>query len=105
MWWPLVSAVAGLGLARGLGASTFVIAVIFLGFDPENLAVGAAGSAEGTAGIAAATILGSAMVATALALGVTALVAPVRFGQVSRRVLAVPSPRSRRSSCWRPAGG
>jgi Ca2+/Na+ antiporter len=105
MWGPLVSAAAGLGLvvfaaeqivkgtlglARGLGASTFVIAVVFLGFDPENLAAGAASSAQGTAGIAAATIVGSAMVAIALALGVTALVAPVRFGQVPRRVLAVP---------------
>jgi cation:H+ antiporter len=105
MWWSLLSAAGGLvlvvfaaeqivkgtlGLARGLGASTFVIAVVFLGFDPENLAVGAVGSAQGTTGIATATIMGSAMVAIALALGVTALAAPVRFGQVPRRVLAVP---------------
>lgn len=78
------------GFARGFGLSTFLVSVIFLGFDPENLAVGAVGSVEDAGGIALGTILGSAMVAIALALGVAAVLAPMRFDQVPRRVLAVP---------------
>ena len=78
------------GFARGMGASAFLVSVIFLGFDPENLAVGAVGSFEGATGIALGTIIGSAMVAVALALGIAALVAPMRFGQVSSKVVAVP---------------
>lgn len=70
--------------------SAFVVSVIFLGFDPENIAVGAVGAFEGAGGIALGTILGSAMVAVALAFGVAGLVAPMRFDQVPRRILAVP---------------
>lgn len=82
---------ATVGFARGIGASTFLVAVIFLGFDPENLAVGAVASAEHAPGIAAATVVGSATVAVALALGIAALVAPMRFERVPRPVLAVPA--------------
>lgn len=78
------------GFARGLGVSAFLVSVIFLGFDPENLAVGAVGSFEGATGIALGTVIGSAMVAVALAVGIAALVAPMRFGQVSNKVIAVP---------------
>lgn len=78
------------GFARAFGVSAFLVSVIFLGFDPENLAVGAVGALEGADGIALGTILGSAMVAVALAFGVAGLVAPMRFEQVPRRVLAVP---------------
>lgn len=78
------------GFARGLAVSAFLVSVIFLGFDPENLAVGAAGSFEGATGIALGTVIGSAMVAVALALGIAALVAPMRFAKVSNKVVAVP---------------
>lgn len=78
------------GFARSFGVSAFLVSVIFLGFDPENLAVGAVGSFEGAGGIALGTILGSAMVAVALAFGIAGVVAPMRFGEVPRRVLAVP---------------
>ncbi|MCY7341078.1 MAG: hypothetical protein LH603_04275 [Pseudonocardia sp.] len=61
---------ATVGVARTAGLSTFLIAVIFLGFDPENLAVGAVGAQQGAAGLALGTVLGSAMVAIALAVGV-----------------------------------
>jgi len=47
-------------------------------FNPENLAVGATGSYEGVAGIAPGSIVGAAMVALALAYGITALPAPIR---------------------------
>lgn len=65
--------------SRGFGVSAFVLSVVFLGFDPENLAVGAAGTWEGVAGFALGSIIGAYMVAVALAFGVTALVAPMEI--------------------------
>lgn len=73
-----------------LGLTPFLVTVIFVGFDPENLAVGAVASFEGSAGIALGSILGSAMVAIALAFGVTALIVPMRFERAPATVLAVP---------------
>jgi cation:H+ antiporter len=77
------------GTSMGFGLSTFLLSVIFIGFDPDNLAVGAVASAEGVAGIALGSILGGAMVAVALAFGISALVAPMTFAQVPWQVLAV----------------
>jgi len=78
------------GTSLGFGVSTFLISVIFIGFDPENLAVGAVGSFEGVAGIALGSVIGAAMVATGLAFGVTALIAPMEFKQAPKQTLAVP---------------
>ncbi len=77
------------GTSVGFGLSTFLLSVIFIGFDPDNLAVGTVASAEGVAGIALGSILGGAMVAIALAFGISALVAPMSFAQVPLQVLAV----------------
>ena len=77
-------------LSGSFGVSAFLISVIFIGFDPENLFVGAAGSYEGVYGIAAGSIIGAAMVAMAFALGVTALITPVKFKQVSKRIMILP---------------
>jgi len=78
------------GTSLGFGVSAFLVSVVFIGFDPENLAVGAVASAEGVAGIALGSVIGSAMVAVALAFGITAVLVPMRFERVPRRVLAVP---------------
>jgi len=78
------------GTSLGFGVSAFLISVVFIGFDPENLAVGMAGAYEGLAGIALGSIIGAAMVAIALAFGITALLAPMHFAAVPRRILAVP---------------
>lgn len=78
------------GTSIGFGVSPFLISVVFIGFDPENLAVGAVGSWEGEAGIALGSIIGSAMVAVALAFGITALIAPMSFAAVPKRILLVP---------------
>ena len=83
----LVKGVVGTSVDFGL--STFLLSVIFIGFDPDNLAVGTVASAEGLAGIAVGSILGGAMVAVALACGISALVAPMTFAQVPRQVIAV----------------
>lgn len=45
---------------------------------------------EGVAGIALGSVIGAAMVAIALALGVTAPLVPLRFGHASASVLSVP---------------
>lgn len=79
-----------LGVSVGFGVSSFLVSVIFIGFDPENLAVGAVGAYEGVAGIALGSIIGATMVAVALAFGITALCAPMAFGQAPKQVLAVP---------------
>src|SRR5918997_3166155 len=83
----LVKGVVGTSL--GFGLSTFLLSVIFIGFDPDNLAVGTVASAEGIAGMALGSILGGAMVAVAFAFGIAALVAPMKFAQVPPQVLAV----------------
>jgi cation:H+ antiporter len=77
------------GTSIGFGLSTFLLSVIFIGFDPDNLAVGAAASAEGVSGIALGSILGGAMVAIAFAFGLSAVVAPMAFAQVPLQILAV----------------
>lgn len=78
------------GTAVGFGLSAFVVGVLFVGFDPENLAVGVAATARGESGLALGTIVGAAMVAIALAFGLTAMLAPMRFGRVAPSVLAAP---------------
>ena len=79
-----------IGVSHRLGVSTFLISVVFIGFDPENLAVGAVASYEATAGIALGTIVGAAMVALALAFGITALIVPLDFERAPRRILVLP---------------
>jgi cation:H+ antiporter len=84
----LVEGVVSTSLALGLSA--FAVSVLFVGFDPENLAVGAAGAVEGVAGIALGSVVGAAMVAVGLAFGVTALLVPMRFARAPARILAAP---------------
>ena len=105
LFWAIVLALAGIalvvffseqlvkgvvGVSIHFKVSAFLISVIFLGFDPENLGVGAVGSYESVGGIATGSIIGAAMVATALALGITALFAPLKFKNVAKRLLVVP---------------
>lgn len=78
------------GTSAGFGVSTFVISVVFIGFDPENLAVGMLGAYQQRSGIAMGSILGAAMVAIALAFGLTALIVPMRFERVPRSILVMP---------------
>ncbi len=78
------------GTALHFNVSAFLLSVIFIGFDPENLGIGAIGTYEGASGIAAGSILGSVMVAIALALGITALLAPVQFRTLPKSILMVP---------------
>ncbi len=74
----------------GFGVSSFLISVVFIGFDPENLGVGIAGTLGGSSGIALGSIIGSAMVAVALAFGMAALFSPMTFQKVPKEILGVP---------------
>lgn len=85
----LVEGVVGVSLR--FGVSAFVVSVVFVGFDPENLAVGVAGVAEGLHGIALGSVVGAAMVAVALAFGLTALIVPMHFGRAPLRSLLAPN--------------
>lgn len=84
----LVKGVVGVSL--GFGISAFLVSTMFVGFDPENLATGAAGAFENIHGIAFGSILGASMVAIALAFGASALLAKLKFKKVSKPVLLTP---------------
>ncbi|MFW6189294.1 MAG: sodium:calcium antiporter [Planctomycetota bacterium] len=84
----LVEGVVGTSL--GFGVSAFLLSVVFIGFDPENLGVGAVGSFHGAHGIALGSIVGAAMVAVALAFGLTAVFVPLEFKRAPRSILVVP---------------
>jgi cation:H+ antiporter len=73
-----------------LGVSAFLIAVVFIGFDPDNLSVGVTASFEHAPGIAWGAIIGAGMVAVALAFGISAVFAPMTFEGVSKRLLVTP---------------
>jgi cation:H+ antiporter len=78
-----------IGISMGFGLSAFLLSVIFIGFDPDNLAVGVAASAEQVSGIAIGSILGAAMVAIGFAFGLSAVVAPMTFAQVPPQIVGV----------------
>jgi Ca2+/Na+ antiporter len=73
------------GTSIGFGLSTFLLSVIFIGFDPDNLAMGTVASAEELTDIALGSILGGAMVAVAFAFGLAALVAPMTLHNLGVR--------------------
>ena len=85
----LVEGVVGVSLR--FGVSAFVVSVVFVGFDPENLAVGYRRRRRGFAGIALGSVVGAAMVAVALAFGLTALIVPMHFERAPLRSLLAPN--------------
>jgi cation:H+ antiporter len=78
------------GASSGLGMTTYIISIILIVMDPGNLIVGAAGALRGLPGIALGSIVGASMVPMALASGISALIAPVRFQDSPKRVLVLP---------------
>jgi len=77
------------GTSLNFGISAFLISIIFIGFDPDNLSVGIVASYNGTSGIVWGSIIGAAMVAIALAFGVSAFFAPMKFEKVPKQILAI----------------
>lgn len=78
------------GATSGLGMASFIISSLLVVMAPGFLIVGAAGAFRGLAGFALGSIIGAAMVPLALASGVRALIAPVRFHDSPGGALALP---------------
>jgi cation:H+ antiporter len=83
----LVEGLVGVSLA--FQVSTFLLAVLLVGFDAENLAVGIDAAAQSLPGVALGTIIGASMVATAFAIGLTAIIKPVEFSLSRKGVLFI----------------
>jgi len=76
-----------LGVAGRLGVSSFVLTVLFSGFELENLAAGIAANAKGLPGAAAGTFLGGTTFLALAVAGGGALIAPIQ-AKLPRGVLA-----------------
>lgn len=75
--------------AVGLGVSSFVLALLLAGAEPEELATVVAASLKGAPGIAIGDVIGANVAICLVALGVGAMVAPLPFrGSVRRYGLA-----------------
>ena len=87
---------AAMQTSLSLGVSAFLVSVAFIGFDPENLAVGISGATEGSAGIALGSVIGATMVAIGLAFGITPPTAAdaIRAGAARGNHRAAPCPRA-----------
>jgi hypothetical protein len=89
------------GTSMGVGLSPFLFSVIFIGFDPDNLAVGTAASAEAMAGIAPGSVLSGAMVAIALAFGMTVLAFLVSIEELERGCFRIHADEARAALGWK----
>lgn len=73
----------------GLGVSSFALALLLAGAEPEELATVVTASLKGSPGIAVGDVIGANVTICLVALGVGALVAPLPFrGSVRRYALA-----------------
>jgi len=87
--WATESFLKGLvGVAALLGTSTFAITVVLSGLEAENVAVGVASGAEGVDSLALGTVFGGAVFLVCVALGLSALVFPLRV-ELPRPVLLI----------------
>lgn len=66
------------GVATLARVSTFTIAAVLSGFEAENVAVGVASGAEGVASLALGTVFGGAIFLVCVALGLAAVLFPLR---------------------------
>jgi cation:H+ antiporter len=77
------------GAAVGLGVSSFALALLLAGAEPEELATVVTASLKGAPGIAVGDVIGAGVAICLVALGVGALVAPLPFtGSVRHYALA-----------------
>lgn len=66
-------------VARHLGTSTFALALLLAGAEPEELATAVAASLRHSPGIALGDLIGANMTISLVALGVGAVIAPISF--------------------------
>jgi len=79
-----------LGLAGALGLTAFTVSAVVSGMEAENVAVGLAAAARGNAAVALGTAYGGAMVMLCWALGLGAVIAPLRVRLPRTAVLLLP---------------
>lgn len=66
-------------VARHLGTSTFALALLLAGAEPEELATAVAASLRHSPGIALGDVIGANVTISLVALGVGAVIAPIAF--------------------------
>jgi cation:H+ antiporter len=79
------------GLARAARVAPFVAAAILSGLEAENVAVGVAAGSRGASDVALGTAFGGAIFLLCVALGVGALIAPLRVHLPRGVVLLMPA--------------
>jgi cation:H+ antiporter len=79
--------------AVALGVSSFALALLLAGAEPEELATALVASLRGSPGVALGDVVGANVTICLIALGVGALIAPLPFSGSALRyaVLGVPS--------------
>lgn len=70
--------------AVGLGVSSFALALLLAGAEPEELATSLAASFRGSPGIALGDVIGANVTICLVALGVGAIIRPIWFGNAFR---------------------
>ncbi len=92
-----------------LGVTTFALAVLLAGAEPEELATTVTASFRGAPGIAYGDVIGANIAMCLVALGLAATLAPVPFGPSARRYGLLGLPLGAVAAClaWRgrPHGG
>ena len=76
------------GIADLLKVAPFAVSAVLSGMEAENVAVGLAAGSRGAAEVALGTVFGGSVVLVCAALGIGAMVAPLRV-RLPRRILAV----------------
>lgn len=72
-------------LARNLGLSALVLAILLAGLEPEEMLTSALASAQGAGGLALGDVIGTNITIITLALGLSALIAPIALDRSIRR--------------------
>jgi cation:H+ antiporter len=88
--------------ATGLGVSSFALAILLAGAEPEELATSVTASVRQAPGIAFGDVIGANIAICLVALGVGALIAPLPFGAHVRRyaLLALPAGAAAAAFAW-----
>jgi cation:H+ antiporter len=72
-------------LARLLGISAVVLGALLAGLEPEEMITAAVASGRGAPDLAIGDVLGTNVTIVTMALGLSALIAPIAIGRVARR--------------------
>jgi cation:H+ antiporter len=72
-------------LARAFGLSTFVLAILLVGLEPEEMLTAAIASAQGAGSLALGDIIGTNVTIMTLALGIAVLISPITLSRALRR--------------------